>query len=183
MKHKGLILTTIFLGIVGLGFALYAFIKREMLLAMSFCYKFSNVKLINTSKNNFIIDLTIKIRNQSDLRVNLTSYSFQVFINDKFVTTLSNETNTDVLANAVSELTIRIDFDPSKMFSLVDALQLAVIALTDQSKFFITINGSVSAKINFISIKNLPINMKMSLADIMKPEDPNAPAKFDCKIV
>jgi LEA14-like dessication related protein len=183
MSKKAVILSAIFLGLAGMGFALYQFVKRELLLAQSYCYKFGSVNVITVNENRFTIDLTIKIKNQSDLRITITNYNFKIFINDKQVLTLSSVANVDVLANAVSELTVRIDFDPSSVFNLSDIASLGVLALTNQSQFFITLSGTIDAKVNFISIKNLPFNKKMSLAQIMAPDNADPTAKLDCNIV
>ncbi len=167
----------------GIIYAFYNYYKREMQLAMSFCYKFSKVKIVKASKDQFIINLTIKIRNQSDLRINLQNYSFEVYINGKFITVISSVSSVDLLANAVSELPVRIEFNPQKLFNIADVTKLIATALTDQNNFKIQLKGKIAAAINFIKIKDLPIDMTMSLAEIMKPADPNAPAKLDCKIV
>lgn len=180
---KVIITLSILAGIGGLGFALYAFYKRQITLAMSYCYKFSNISFINTSKDRFTIDLTLKIKNQSDIRLNLPNYMFEVYINNKFITTVASAVPTDLLANAVSLLTVRIDFNPSKVFNFSDVLSLIASALTDKSKFVIRLKGKISANISFIKIKDMPIDMQMTLADILAPADPNAPEKLQCQIV
>lgn len=182
-KIKSIIFTVATFAAIGaIAFGFYQFYKRQMRLALSFCYKFSKINIITLSKTKLTLDLTLKIRNQSDIRLNLSDYSFQVWINGKFITVISSVSNTDLLANAVSFLTLRVDFDPSKVFDANDLVTLTLTALTDKKNFIIKIKGKISAKANFIKIKDLPIDMQMSLEDIMKPDE-KADEKIECKIV
>ncbi len=181
---KVVIVTSMIVGGAGIIYAFYNYVKKQLQQAMSFCYKFSSVKIAKAEKESFIILLTIKIRNQSDIRALLDNYSFEVFINNKFITVINSVTSVDLLANAVSEIPVKIEFNPSKLFNLADVLVLIATALTNKKNFIIRLKGKITASVNFIKIKDLPIDMAMSLEEIMKPADPNAPStKLDCKIV
>lgn len=181
---KAIIIGTMLIGIAGIGYAFYSYIKKQIQQAMSFCYKFSAINFLKLDKSEFIILLTIKIRNQSDIRLNLDSYSFDVFINGKYVTNIVSPSSIDLLANAVSEFPVKIIFNPSKLFNLADVVSLISTALTDKKNFLIKLKGNISASVSFIRVKNLPIDMQMSLEEILAPADPNKPNdKLDCKIV
>ncbi len=181
---KVVIVGSMLVASAGIIYAFYNYVKKELQQAMSFCYKFSNAKIVKAEKSSFIITLTIKIRNQSDIRAKIDNYMFRVFINDKFITTISSLTSVDLLASAVSEIPVKIEFNPQKLFNLAEIIKLTTSALVDQKNFIIRIQGTIAASVNFIKIKDFPIDMKMSLAEIMKPTDPNAiNTKLDCKIV
>lgn len=183
MNKKIIIWVGVIAGIGGLGYAFYAFYKRQMTLAMSYCFKIATLKFLKLDKNQTIIDVNIKVRNQSDLRIDITNYNFDVYINDKKVTHISNPTSVDLLANAVSIIPLRIEFSPSKFFDLGNVISLLSSAITDYKNFKIRISGSLGAKLNFINIKDLPIDMTMNLAEILSDENKVDANKLTCNIV
>jgi hypothetical protein len=68
---------------------------------------------------------------------------------------------------------MNIKFDPLKFWKESDALALVIYATTSRKNFIIRVNGYLSAKMNFISIANMPIDISMTLDEILNPPKPN----------
>ena len=180
--NKNLIVGSIIIGLGLLGIGIYAFYKRQIALVTNFCYKLANLKFINLKIDQVTLDLTVKFKNQSDISVGLSSYNFDVYINGNFITNISSTSDAVILANAVSSLVVRIDFNPSSVFDLQGAGKLLYQALTDKSNFIIEIKGTVSAKINFVKINNFPLDINMCLADILAPSNKDDTMNLQCTI-
>ena len=168
-------------GIAGIGFGLYRFYKNQLDLAMSYCYKISGAKFNTITKKQVNLDVTVKLLNNSSFEADITGYNLDVVLNGKLVATIASNKTLTIKANGVSELGLNVDFDPSKVFNPSDLLNLIAWAITDKENIVIRTKGTFSAKLNFIKVSDYPVDISMTLAEIMAPDDPNAPKQV-CNI-
>jgi LEA14-like dessication related protein len=148
---------------------MYAFYKKQIAAALNYCYKISKVKINNVAKNDIDLDVTVKIRNNSEFILNVTKYSMNVAINGAIVANIASNTPQIIQNKGVSEIVMKVKFDPAKFFKDSDILGIVIAATTNRKAFIISVNGSLSAKMNFLSLTNIPIDISMTLDEILKP--------------
>jgi LEA14-like dessication related protein len=178
---KVVIFSAIIAGLAGIGYGLYRFYKKQIDLALSYCYKISGAKFNTVTKNRINLDLMVKILNNSAFQADLTGYDFDVFINGKFIAKIAGSKAQSIASKGVSELGLNIDFNPDKVFNADDLMKLITWYFTDKANVVIQVRGSFSVRLNFIKVSEYPIDVKMSLADITAPEDPKKPKQI-CNI-
>lgn len=157
---------SILVGVAALGFGIYKYYSYQLGLAMQYCYKIVNAKILSAKKDNITIQLFLKIQNKSSFALNLKGYDLNVFLNTKKIANIKSDKPEVLANNAVSDLTLMISFNPSKFFNANFIKSLLLFFLIDKSKIVIDIQGSFQAKMNFIGI-NLPVNMSLTLEEIM----------------
>jgi LEA14-like dessication related protein len=80
--RNGLIIGGLLVATVGV----IAYVKRQINLLMDSCYTISGGVLHNLSLNNVKITLFFKIKNESDLTINISDLSLNLYVNNMFVT-------------------------------------------------------------------------------------------------
>ena len=180
---KSILAVSVIAGIAVIAYGGYNFVKEQIKLAMNFCYKIANIKFVAISNNlvSFIVDL--KFLQNSDFRIKIKGYFLNIAINGRVVASVKDAKEIDILPKAVSYVSTSVSFNPAKIFDLEYITELIYSATVDQSNFIIEISGSINAQINFISVP-LPIKIKMTLAEIMKPTpiDSKQDKQMVCKI-
>ena len=180
-SNRKLIIGGAITGLALMGVGLYMFYKRQLNLAMQYCYKITNFTPIKVSKDMMSFELYMNIENKSSFAMVLEGYAFDIYLNDKKVTHVVNKTNTPIKNNGVSSLHFTVNFDPKAFWDLTYILQLLSYFITDKSKIKIRIVGTMSAKADFIKVHAFPLDITMTVADILAPPDPNAP-KVVCNV-
>ena len=93
-----------------------------------------------------------------------------VYMNEKLITNVKSETNTLVKSNSVSEIKgIIISFVPKKVFILSDVVKLTSNLVTNTKEVNMKFTGTISAKFGFITFKSVPIDISMSVYELMLP--------------
>lgn len=187
MDVRKVLIGVVFVTMIGvMSYAIYRFYKLEFTKALNYCYQVSGVHFNNVSINNINMDVSIRLKNQSTFDVTLTGYDFDIYVNNKLISTVKSDVPQNIANQSVSTLVANVQFDPSKFFDLAYITEFVVYAVNDRSNFIIEVKGSFSAKLNFIAI-NYPLDFKMSLEDILTPSDPGAAdehaSKDKCQIV
>ena len=174
---KILSLSAAALGLVGLAIHL----NRQWVLITNYCYKITGVRFLTLKTNDVDIDITLKVRNQSDIDIVIKRYEFKIYIDTYYVCDVVNETGFLFAANNVSVIPVKIKFNPqalSNRLKAAEIINLVAKVLTDKDNITIKIEGHLAAKHSFISLPNLPLNVSMTIKEIMAT-DPNALA---CKV-
>lgn len=172
----------LFAGLVAVSWGAFRYLKRQVKLATKYCYKISNVKFVKLNKERMIIDLHIKVLNRSNFEVLLKGYNLSLYINDTYVLDVSNKISSVVKADGISEFVVRVDFDPYKTkLNPQKILDLISYAVFDKSKFIIQVKGTLNAQLNFIQIKDMPIDFRTSLEQALAPPKEDN-SDFKCEI-
>jgi len=98
------------IGIVSILGAL-AYLQYKKL--MDYCIGFKAVKIRNISPNQLNFDIWLTFLNRSNITFTLVSQKYKVYLNDIYVTTLSNKATNIVPAKQTSELALNVDINPS----------------------------------------------------------------------
>jgi LEA14-like dessication related protein len=181
MENKTTILKVgIAAGIIGLVVGIYSLYRRQLYLAMQYCYKLYKVVPKKFTKESIEMDVILKILNRSNFDLTVKSYAIDIYINDVFVTTVSSSVESLLVANGVSLFTANVKIDPAKVFKPLYLINLISSYITDKSKITIRAIGILSVKADFITIKQLPINYADTLKALLTVDPKTESEKLVC---
>lgn len=131
---------------------------------MDYTIKFSRFKKVKISPNELIFDIFVKLQNPSNLPLTLTSQTYDVYINNNFVTNVSTNVETTLEAKKSTEFPLRINVNPNDITKAMGT-NWALLLLTPE-KVVITTIFKVKVKVLGITI---PIKSKypISLGEIL----------------
>ena len=131
---------------------------------MDYTIKFSKFQKVKISPNELIFDIFVKLQNPSNLPLTLTSQTYDVYINNNFVTNVSTNVQTTLEAKKSTEFPLRINVNPNDITKAMGT-NWALLLLTPE-KIVITTIFKVKVKVLGITI---PIKSKypISLAEIL----------------
>jgi LEA14-like dessication related protein len=167
--RKSLIGIGIFAAIGAIATGIYLFYKRQIELALQYCYKISNVKIINFAKDNITLELFVKIQNKSDFMVEIKGYDFDVSLNNKDIAKITSDKSEMLKAQSISELSFMVTCNPAQIYDPDYVSTLIVYALTDKSKIVLSVNGIIHAKMNFVNIKKLKFDYTTNVKELLTP--------------
>lgn len=177
--RKSLIGVGIFTAISAVAIGVYLFYKRQVQLALQYCYKVSNVKFIKVAKDNITLQLFVKIQNKSDFIVELKGYDFTVSLNNKEIAKIVSEKSETLKAQAISELSFMVTCNPADIYDPDYLANLIVFAITDKTKLVLSVNGIIHAKMNFVNIKKLKFNYTANAKELLTPSKDTEKVKCD----
>ena len=179
MSKKGLIVSGFIVGLGVLTYGLIKWYKYQIGQALNYCYKIKSYEIVKFDLNKILMNIKLLIRNRSDFDMDLYGYDIKVFINGINIAILKNNIAQKVNNNSLSLITLTVDAIPKNLFKNIQQLtELILYTATDRKKVIIKVEGTVSAGSSFIKVRDLPIDISMSLDDILK-DDPN---KEKCSI-
>lgn len=138
------------LGVTGSVIALGIWIKKQYakLLLNTTGYKSFSIKELSAKRFAFNVVYTYK--NNMDVDVVLTNQVYDIFLNNIYTTTLTNNKLTVLKSNETSEIPLEVSFDPKNMLNNL-SLNLASF-LSDYKKIRIKIVMKLKVKLLFFSI-------------------------------
>lgn len=159
-------------GIIILGIGLTKLIKEQVRLLLSYCYRIKNVRLKSFKKDGVEMTIDFALKNQSDITLEITDFNIDVYLEGVKVTTIKKP-SMDIVwkAKEVSVIPIDVVFNPQDVFKSSQLTDLIVKASYNYSKLNIRTVGTVSAKHSFLSAKNFPLDLSMTIAEAMS-DDP-----------
>lgn len=172
MKGKGLMITGLFLGLIGLTSGIIALYKRQIYMAMQYCYKLSKVTIISFDKNAIKFDVYVKILNRSSFSLIIKNYSFDIYLNSSFITKIENDQEVAINPESSNLIRVPVSIDPKNILKGSLLVELVEDYLFDKSKINLQVKGNLTAKANFISIKKLPIDYKTNMKEMTAASDP-----------
>ena len=95
-----------------LGAAAYLQYKR----LMDYCMSFKSIKVNRIGFQNLNIDIWLNFKNKSNVTFTLVSQSYKVYLNNIFVTKLSNTSSNVIKSKETSDIGLNVDINPSKVF-------------------------------------------------------------------
>lgn len=173
-KGNTIVKAGMFIGIAGLIFGLYTFYKRQLYYVMQYCYKLYKFVPKKFSKDNFQFDLTLKILNRSTFMLQINSYNIDIFIQNKYLTSINRNDINIINPSGVSYINATINIVPKNILDPALLAQLLGYYITDKSKIIISVKGTLNVQSSFIKLKKLPIDYSDSLQNLLTPSaDPN----------
>lgn len=147
----------------------FLFIRRQVKLLYGISYKIKKIAVgsITVDKLELIFDLDVL--NKSSIGLDVTGYSFDVFINDLLVAKVVNKDIRHLNPKSSAIVSMKIVTSPKKVFKLENINTLLSVLKPDTMK--IKLQGIISAQAGILNITNIPIDYENSLANMLKPKE------------
>jgi hypothetical protein len=155
-----------FIGLALTGVGAYLYYKRQVNLLKKMSFSVKNVKILEKSPELWKSEITLLVKNDSEISFTLTRWNFDILINNEQVTKISDN-NQKILVQAnggVTPLTFIVDFSPKK-FGLLD---IVAQFLETRENTKITIDGNVSIYSGLLMTNKSPVNFTFQLKDFAK---------------
>ena len=150
------------IGVVTITGAL-AYVQYKKL--MEYAFKFKGIKVRTITKNLISFDAFMLFTNNSNLIIHLEEQEFKVYLNDQYVTRLSNGMTNIIKAKGTSEIGLNVAFDPTLV---LNTLKLNwVTMLIAPEKTTIKIDGTMKVKVfGFVRAK-IPYTYTYTLKELL----------------
>jgi len=122
---------------------------------------FNKVQIKKISLNLIDFDLFLNYTNNSDIKFTLRKQTYDLFINNIYITTISNSVDNVINKNSVSVIGVNVAFNPKDVYKKLD-LNL----LSDTSKIMIKLDMKIKVKVGFISV-TIPYIYEDTLKNMM----------------
>lgn len=176
MKSKAVVGYLALFAIVTSAIALTVHFKKQAKLLADYCSDIVSERIKMLTAKRVVIELDFSIKNKSDIDVKVNSYDLIISINSKKVSRLKATVNQELKAKAKSIFTLVVDFVPKDVMKEAVSRDFLAGLLLDKSKVTVSILGYATISHKAIKIENAPINITMTLAEILAP----SPSKEKC---
>lgn len=134
------------------------------------CFSFAGYKPLALNKDHIKIEISLKLKNQSDLDLHIRGYQFDISINNHPVTTVFSKQSVTVNRRdpvtgspSFTILPVVIDVNPQTLGNL----NFLSGILLNYQEALVKIKGSVSVKTSGILLSHLPINTEKRLRNMI----------------
>ena len=86
---------------------------------MNYLIKLKGIKIKAISSSVFDFDLFLNFTNNSDLKFDIVGQEYKVYINDAFVTKLSNKGVINIFPKVTNTIGVNVNFNPTEVFRLL----------------------------------------------------------------
>ena len=145
------------LGVISVALAMGYLQYRKL---MNYTVKLGGVKFKSISTKVFNFDLFIKFTNNSAINFVISEQEYNVYLNGKFVTKITNKDDVTVLPKATNSIPVNINFNPTEVLNLLGKnftnilLHPEAIAIKVDGKLKVKLYGFTKA-IPFVYESNL----------------------------
>lgn len=148
---------------------------------MSVGYNIIKYKITKFALDSISLDLTLKICNPSFMKVDISGYNIDIYLNNKPVSNIKSTTHASLIANGNSIIVIPVTV-LFKTFGVVGSKELVTaFGNREYDKIIISLRGTLDATILNIPA-HVPIKYQITLADIQKMmDDPTPTTAMPCK--
>lgn len=131
---------------------------------MNYALTFRSVRINKISLTKFDFDLILNFQNKSDVAFTIKSQSYDIYLNNVFVTRINNDSDSVMLANATSPMGLNISFNPQ---SALQKLHLGALAiLKADTKLTIKVDMKMKVKLWVFTI-SIPYVYEDTLKNMM----------------
>lgn len=128
------------------------------------CIKFLGLKLNSVSLDKIDFNITLSLKNPSDLSLDILSQQYVVYLNDKEVVTVTNNVSQTIAKNAYSPITVNIQFNPRSVINILG--KNATDILLNREKINVRVEIKLAVKIfGFIPV-NIPYTYLTNLKEL-----------------
>jgi len=149
------------LGVISVALAMGYLQYRKL---MNYTVKLGGAKFKTISAKVFNFDLFIKFTNNSDINFGISGQEYKVYLNDKFVTKISNESDVTVLPKATNTIPVNINFNPTDVLNLLNKNFTNILVNPETIK--IKVEGKLKVKLYGFT-KGIPIVFESNLKELM----------------
>ncbi len=153
------------LGVVSIALALgYLQYKR----LMNYTIKFKGLRLKTLSAKQFVFDIFLNFTNDSDLKFDIVSQDYKVYLNDNFVTSLVNNSPITILPKSPTVIGVNVSFDPTKVLNILNRNYASILLRPETVKIKVDIKLKVSLYGFKVSIPYVYEDTLKALLDMRK---------------
>lgn len=149
------------IGVVTLAGAL-AYLQYQKL--MQYVITFRSVRVKSITPTLFSFDVFLNFENKSNISFKISNQIYDVYINDVFVTRISNAVETSIAASSVSPVGLNVSFNPQQAWKKLGIN--ALTALKNRDGIIVKIDTKMRVKIGPIGI-NIPYVYQDTLKNMM----------------
>ncbi len=130
---------------------------------MDYCIGFNTLKVNKLTGKDGDIDIYLNFKNNSNLKLDILSQEYEVFINDKFIVKAENKNPQTILPVSMNVIGVKVKFNPEKagINILNTILSLKPISFRVEVK--------MKVKLWFFTV-NIPYTYVATLKDLMAPK-------------
>jgi LEA14-like dessication related protein len=137
---------------------------------MDYCISVKRVKINTVGLASINFNIWLNFLNKSSVPFTLMSQTYKVYLNDKYITTLSNNKPNIVKAKTTSEIALNVDINPKSVFKEIG---LSVFDMaSNYKKIMIKIDMKMKVKLYGITI-TIPYVYEDTLEGMMLPAPEN----------
>ncbi len=154
------------LALIG-AYAAYYFYNQYQLIK-DFHYKLKAYRFKRLTLRDVILEVDVTVCNDSKIDITITGYNVDTSVNNVGIGNLNSRLSQVIPAESCGVITVPIQFDPTKVFK--QALNITSLnqIFNAKDQMIISFDGHLSLTISGVPVRNLPIDVKTSLADISK---------------
>jgi|WetSurMetagenome_2_1015567.scaffolds.fasta_scaffold324551_2 LEA14-like dessication related protein len=171
--RKSIMAVGIIASVAAIAGGIYMFYKRQISLALQYCYKIAGITIYHVRKDSINFQLILKVQNKSDFSLIINGYDLDVILNSKKIANVKSTMTTKILPATISEIPMELDFNPSEIFDKNYITELLTYMLADQTKIKLQIQGTMNITMNFIHLKKFKFDYSTTISEIVnaKPAD------------
>lgn len=174
MKWRPIIITLAALTVAGVGYAAYAYYRKEKSLLYQYKTSLAGFNIISKTKDLWKVDLIIRFTNMTDIEATLKQMYTDIYLNSTYVGFGSSDKATIIPARKVDPLTqqpiggtadiiIHLEFSPSIVFGNGVDILLGTIASKDLPW---KLKGYAKLSSGFVAL-SIPFDIDGTLADFL----------------
>jgi LEA14-like dessication related protein len=149
---------TLVLGVVGL------YLKKQFDYIYNAKWAMGGVKNLKVALDKISFTLFYNVDNKGDLSVIISGQNYDVFVNGKFVSKITNDEDVKIKSNSVSKIPFYVNLDPK------DVVKAGIANISDllnnQKNVKILIKGKLNIKAGIVNMKKYPFELPFTLADV-----------------
>ena len=149
------------LGVISVALAMGYLQYRKL---MNYTIKLGGAKFKQVTAKVFNFDLFIKFTNNSNINFVISEQEYKVYLNDKFVTKISNQNDVTILPQATNTIPVNIDFNPTEVFTLIGGNITNILLKPETIK--VKVDGKLKAKLYGFT-KSIPFVYEATLKELM----------------
>lgn len=140
---------------------------------MNYCIGFNTIKVNKISTNLADFNVYINFQNNSDLKIEIKSQEYQVYMNNDFLIEASNSASQTIAPKSTSAIGINVRFNPEQ------AGKKVLNTLLSASSLSFRVEVKLKVKFLFFTV-NIPYSYKTTLKELMAPS-PGGSTSVICK--
>lgn len=145
---------------------------------MNYCIKLKAIKVRKVSINIVDFDLFLNFTNKSSAGFTILSQHISIYINNKFISKVVNNSPNIILPNSTSIVGANVKFSPQELGNVLKSN--AINLLTNWDKITIKADIKMRVKLWFFTV-NIPYVYESTLKELTKPNPENtAESSKDC---
>jgi hypothetical protein len=136
---------------------------------LQYCYEFGGASVRKIGLESIDMDIILNVKNNSKIDMAVTGYDLQIYVNEKYVSTVKSYKNQIFKSGKKEPLRLRLLFNPKEVLKNVINFNNLLSFAIDKSKIIIKVSGYFSVNAGGVQVDNYPISISSTLQEILAP--------------